>query len=127
MPPYGQSTPVGSGGGAKIGCAVDQAFARAMELQLLGPVVVTVDGCDVPLGPPKQRALLAMLALEADRVVPVERLIHGLWGDSPPESASKMVQHYVSRLRGVLSVAGVEIVTRGRGTRCGCKRSAWTR
>ena len=52
------------------------------------------------------RALLAMLLLSANRVVSRERLIHGLWGEAPPETAAKMVQLNVSRLR-KLPPAGV--------------------
>lgn len=84
-------------------------------LQLLGPVEATVDGRSVPLGATKQRALLAMLALEANATVPVDRLVDGLWGEDPPPSAAKMVQLYVSQLRRLLIGDDVQIVTRGRG------------
>ena len=56
-----------------------------------------------------------MLALEPNRVVPLERLVDGLWGEHPPASATKMVQLYVSQLRRLLDGADAEIVTRGRG------------
>ncbi|MET0769923.1 MAG: ABC transporter substrate-binding protein, partial [Solirubrobacteraceae bacterium] len=56
-----------------------------------------------------------MLALEPNRVVPLERLVDGLWGERPPASATKMVQHYVSHLRRLLDGADAEIVTHGRG------------
>src|SRR5204863_171341 len=57
-----------------------------------------------------------MLGLEANRPVTADRLIEGLWGEEPPASAAKMVQHYVWRLRKALADedAGAEIVTRGR-------------
>src|SRR5215218_4931784 len=86
-----------------------------MELQLLGPVEATLDGRRVELGATKQRALLAMLALEADTTVPIDRLVDGLWGDDPPATAAKMVQLYISRLRRLLGSGGAEIVTHGRG------------
>ena len=86
-----------------------------MDLRLLGPVEAFVDGRPVTLGPPKQRALLAMLALEAGRTVSADRLVDGLWGDEPPASAPKMVQLYVSQLRRLMNGNGAEIVTRGRG------------
>jgi YVTN family beta-propeller protein len=85
-----------------------------VDLRLLGPIEATVDGHPVTLGPPKQRALLAMLALERGRSVSVDRLVDGLWGDEPPGSAGKMIHHYVSQLRRVMN-GGAEIVTRGRG------------
>ena len=50
----------------------------------------------------KQRAVLAMLALNANRALSVDRLVEGLWGEHPPASAAKMVQLYVSQLRKLL-------------------------
>src|SRR5439155_10870627 len=47
----------------------------------------------------KQKALLALLLLHADRVVPMPRLVDELWGDDVPDSAQKMVQIFVSQLR----------------------------
>ena len=86
-----------------------------MDLRLLGPIEASVDGRPVTLGPPKQRAVLAMLALEAGRTVSSDRLVDGLWGDEPPASAPKMVQLYVSQLRRLMEGNGAEIVRRGRG------------
>jgi DNA-binding SARP family transcriptional activator len=73
-----------------------------MKFGLLGPLEVRADDGPVPLGPPQQRALLAMLLLDANRAVARERLIEGLWGEDPPETAVKSVQVYVSRLRKLL-------------------------
>ena len=70
-----------------------------MDVHLLGPVEVVSDETPIALGGPKQRALLAMLALEAGTTVSMERLIDGLWGDDPPATAAKLVQLYVSHLR----------------------------
>ncbi|HEY3542231.1 MAG TPA: helix-turn-helix domain-containing protein, partial [Gaiellaceae bacterium] len=53
----------------------------------------------LPLGGAKQRALLALLLLNANRTVSRRRLIDELWGDGPPERAVAAVQVYVSRLR----------------------------
>jgi DNA-binding SARP family transcriptional activator len=87
-----------------------------MQIRVLGPVEASVDGRSLALGGSKQRAVLAMLGLEANRTVSADRLIEGLWGEHPPASAGKMVQNYVWRLRTVLGEdAGAEIVTRGRG------------
>src|SRR4051794_22192371 len=86
-----------------------------MHIQLLGHVEASVGERPVTLGGAKQRAVLAMLGLEAGRLVSADRLIEGLWGEDPPPSAAKMVQNYVWRLRGVLADdGGAEIVTRGR-------------
>ena len=86
-----------------------------MELLLLGPVELRVGGQPVALGAPQQRAVLAMLALEAGRVVSADRLAEGLWGEDLPASRAKMVQQFVSHLRRALAGSGAEIVTRGRG------------
>jgi YVTN family beta-propeller protein len=86
-----------------------------MDVHLLGPVEVLVDGRPVELGTTKQRALLAMLALDAGRTVSADHLAAGLWGEDVPPSAHKMVQQYVSQLRRLLNGDTGEIVTRGRG------------
>src|SRR3954447_18447300 len=86
-----------------------------MELLLLGPVELRVGGEQVALGARQQRAVLAMLALEAGRVVSADRLAEGLWGEDLPASGGKMVQQFVSHLRRALAGSGAEIVTRGRG------------
>ena len=86
-----------------------------MRLSVLGHLEASVDDRPVALGGVKQRAVLAMLGLEANRAVTADRLIAGLWGEQPPPSAAKMVQNYVWRLRKVLAGdGGAEIVTRGR-------------
>ncbi|WP_412543121.1 tetratricopeptide repeat protein [Longispora sp. K20-0274] len=86
-----------------------------MRVGLLGPVTVWHDGTALPLGPAMQRAVLALLALDAGRVVPVERLVDGLWGEEPPNRPSGLVQTYVSRLRALLRPAGLGIDLRGNG------------
>src|SRR5688572_12863981 len=86
-----------------------------MDVLLLGPVEVLVDGRTAALGATKQRAVLAMLALEAGHTVASDRLADGLWGERVPPTAHKMVQQYVSQLRRVLNGDDGEIVTRGRG------------
>jgi YVTN family beta-propeller protein len=86
-----------------------------VDLHLLGPVEALVDGRPVVLGAPKQRAVLAMLALRVGHTVSADRLAEGLWGEHPPPSAPKMVQLYVSHLRRLLDGNGAEIVTHGRG------------
>ncbi|MEV6925726.1 BTAD domain-containing putative transcriptional regulator [Dactylosporangium sp. NPDC051485] len=74
-----------------------------MELRILGPLeAIGPDGAEVDLGTPKQRAVLAMLATQPGRVVPVQRLIDELWADEPPQRALASLQAYVSRLRRAL-------------------------
>ena len=93
----------------------DEEDMTATDVRLLGPLEVTLGGRPLQLGATKQRALFAMLALRANTVVPVDDLVDGLWGETPPASAVKLVQHYVSQLRKVLAGGDAEIVTSGRG------------
>jgi DNA-binding SARP family transcriptional activator/class 3 adenylate cyclase len=73
-----------------------------MDFRILGPLEVDDGASPIGLGGAKQRALLALLLLNPNLTVAADRLIDELWGDSPPESARKMVQIYVSQLRKVL-------------------------
>lgn len=73
-----------------------------MEFRLLGPLEVLDGKSPLPITPPKQRALLALLLLNANRTVARDRIVDELWGDDVPESAQKMVQIHVSQLRKAL-------------------------
>jgi DNA-binding SARP family transcriptional activator len=57
---------------------------------------------ELSLGGPKQRLVLARLIAEPNRVVSVDRLVDGLWGEHPPETARHTVQAYISELRKAL-------------------------
>jgi class 3 adenylate cyclase len=70
-----------------------------VDFRILGPLEATGANGPVKLAAGKQKALLAVLLLHADRVVPVDRLVDDLWGGAAPESAHKMVQILVSQLR----------------------------
>jgi DNA-binding SARP family transcriptional activator/DNA-binding beta-propeller fold protein YncE len=74
----------------------------ALDFRVLGPLEVAANGTFLPLGGAKQRAVLALLVLNANEVVPLDRIIDELWGETPPESAPNMVHGYVSRLRKTL-------------------------
>ena len=84
-----------------------------MEFRILGPLEAEQDGRLVPLGGRKQRALLALLLLHANAVVPRDRLIDEIWGDEPPETARTALQVHVSQLRKALG--GERIETRAPG------------
>jgi DNA-binding SARP family transcriptional activator len=70
-----------------------------VEFRVLGPVEALAEGGPVSLPAAKPRALLALLLLSRNRVVPVSRLVDELWGEAPPETATKALQGYVSQLR----------------------------
>ena len=84
-----------------------------VEVRLLGPLEVDVDGRILDVRRQKQRALLALLALRAGEVVPTDRLVDELWGEEPPKAAVGSLQNFVSELRKML---GAEVlVTRSPG------------
>jgi DNA-binding SARP family transcriptional activator len=73
-----------------------------MEFRILGPLEVWGEGGEVSLGGPKPRALLAVLLLHQNEVVPADRLIEELWGEEAPERAAAALRVNVSRLRKAL-------------------------
>jgi DNA-binding SARP family transcriptional activator len=82
-----------------------------MRFSLLGPVEALRGGRALPLGGPRQRALLARLLVDANRPVAADRLVSDLW-DVPPQDAHAALQNQVSRLRKVL---GDRLVTKAPG------------
>lgn len=70
-----------------------------MEFCLLGPLLVRNEGIVVPVPRGKQRVVLTLLLLKANRVVSVEQLSEAVWGASAPPAARVTVQNYVKRLR----------------------------
>ena len=87
-----------------------------LEFCLLGPVVVRCRGVALPVPRGRQRAVLAVLLLNAGRVVSVGEIAETLWGPAPLPSASATVRNYVKRLRQVLGTADQDrIVTRAPG------------
>jgi DNA-binding SARP family transcriptional activator len=85
-----------------------------MEFRILGPLEVVDGGRTLPLGGPRQRALLALLLTRANRVVPRDELIDELWNDDAPEGARNALQYHVSRLRKALAPNDL-LVTREPG------------
>jgi DNA-binding SARP family transcriptional activator len=68
----------------------------------LGDLQGQLDGRRLDLGPRLQRQLLAILLIEAGRVVSVDRLVDLLWGDAAPAAAIASLQAYVSQLRRII-------------------------
>ena len=90
------------------------AGGMMFELRLLGPVQAVRAGREIPLGGPKQRAVLALLLVDAGRTVPARRLIEDLWRGRAPPGAAKTLRSYVSRLRSALQPEA-PVVARGGG------------
>lgn len=76
--------------------------AGRLRFQVLGPVRAWTGDHPVDLGPPQQRAVLAVLLLHAGRPVSVPQLVDALWDEWPPPRAVGAVRTYISRLRGLL-------------------------
>jgi DNA-binding SARP family transcriptional activator len=90
-----------------------------MEFRLLGPLEVVDAGRDVAITAGKRRALLTLLLLHRNAVVPADRLIEELWSGRPPPTAAKSLQVHVSQLRKELvAAAGTDeaaLLTRAGG------------
>ena len=79
-----------------------EAESDRVEYRVLGPVEVHRDGEPVALGPYKQRALLALLLINANQVVSTDRIIDELWGDSAGRDRQNALWVIVSGLRSAL-------------------------
>ncbi|WP_282695406.1 AfsR/SARP family transcriptional regulator [Streptomyces sp. CC208A] len=79
-----------------------------LNIGLLGPLSLHLDGAPVTASAPKQRQVLALLALNAGRIVTVPALIEELWGDRPPRSHATTLQTYILQLRNALAAADAE-------------------
>jgi DNA-binding SARP family transcriptional activator len=73
-----------------------------MQVRLLGPVDVLVDGTSTPVRGLRRTAVLAVLAVQSGDIVSVDRLIDAVWPDQPPSTAANTVQSHISHLRQVL-------------------------
>jgi len=74
----------------------------SLRFSVLGPVSAARGNADVPLGPAKQRAVLAVLLLGDNRPVSRDEIIDGVWGEQAPPTAPNLVATYVARLRRAL-------------------------
>ena len=92
------------------------------SVALFGGVACSVGSHTLPLPPGKPSVLLALLALDAGRVVRISAVIDGLWDDDPPSSARALVHTYVSALRRALDAPGApQIATLPGGYRLDCE------
>jgi predicted ATPase/DNA-binding SARP family transcriptional activator len=98
-----------------------------MQFRLFGEVAAIGSHGEVDLGNGRSAAVLSMLLLEAGRVIAVERLVEELWGEESTEGSIHAVRVYVSRLRSMLSEAGIRdsfVVARSGGYMADVPRSA---
>jgi DNA-binding winged helix-turn-helix (wHTH) protein len=79
-----------------------------LGITLLGSLSLRLDGTPVVASAPKQRQVLALLALNVGRVVTSSALIEELWGDRPPRSHATTLQTYVLQLRNALDAADAD-------------------
>ncbi|MFD5315754.1 BTAD domain-containing putative transcriptional regulator [Streptomyces sp. NPDC127098] len=86
-----------------------------LEIRLLGPVEVRLDGNLVNIGHAKQRHVLAALLMDANNPVPSSQLISRVWGENPPRRADKTLYSYLSRLRTTLPAGHLGVVRRDGG------------
>ena len=112
------------GSPAQAAVHIDPLDSRAMpelggavDFRILGPLEVVAEGGFLDIGAPKLRAVLAALLLEPNRVVSDDRLIESVWDETPPESAQKALQVYVSQLRKLLGGDRVQRIGLGYALR----------
>ncbi len=86
-----------------------------LEFRILGPLEVARAGECLSFRGSRERALVALLAVNANRTVSAERLAYDLWDGSPPEGAIRSLRVYLSRLRQALGNAGHIVITRPSG------------
>ncbi|PZG03061.1 hypothetical protein C1I95_34080, partial [Micromonospora craterilacus] len=88
-----------------------------VEVSVLGPLRLRVNGAEVKVGGPRPRAVLALLVAAGGRAVPATTLIEQVWPDSPPPAVSNTLQGYVALLRRLLEP--------GRAARAAARRVVW--
>ncbi len=71
---------------------------------MLGPLTASSGDGAVALGGPKQRTVLALLLVDANKVVTTDRLVDELYGDEPPDAARKSLQSYIANLRKAVNI-----------------------
>jgi DNA-binding SARP family transcriptional activator len=83
-----------------------RAYGERLHFRVLGPLQVDAEKVAIPIGGPKQRAVLANLLIRPNEIVPAESLMEEIWRDEPPDKARNVIQTYVSHLRKVLGPTG---------------------
>jgi SARP family transcriptional regulator, regulator of embCAB operon len=104
---------IGAGGGLMTTASLSTGSNEAtggdeVQFGVLGPLQMTVGDVLVPLGTPKQRAVLALLVLNANRPVDIDTLIGAAWNHRPPSGARATLHAYISNLRRLMADAGAD-------------------
>ena len=84
-----------------------------MEFRILGPLHVTGPSGPIAIDAGKVRALLELLLLHANEVIPTDRLVDTLWGESPSDTAEHAIEVYISRLRRAVGTDRIQKDARG--------------
>ncbi|MFD0366761.1 BTAD domain-containing putative transcriptional regulator [Streptomyces sp. NPDC059071] len=92
-------------------------MADTIRFELLGPLRALRADEEIPLGPPMQRTVLAVLLHLDGKAMSFGGLVDAVWGAEPPAHVRNLVQKYVSGLRRALRGAGPELVWTGSGYR----------
>jgi DNA-binding SARP family transcriptional activator len=86
---------------------------RRMQIDLLGPVRLSVQGDVIPITAPKERAVLAVLALRIGSTISTVDLEWALWGEGEPKTANVAVRGYITSLRKLLPPDSIEHISQG--------------
>ncbi|WP_222598120.1 AfsR/SARP family transcriptional regulator [Lentzea tibetensis] len=86
-----------------------------MELRVLGDVEAWMEGRRMEVGHARQRCVLVVLVVDANRAVTVDQLLERVWSQEPPQRGRQALRSYLSRLRRLFSPAGVGIERRSNG------------
>src|SRR6185437_13963843 len=116
MPPLGRI--LTGTGFLGLTCRLPQTYREGMvEFGILGPLEIAAGGQPLPVQGARTRAVLAMLLVHANQVVPADRLTAELWAGQPADRAAASLQVRVSQLRKALRAAGEadRLVTRPPG------------
>lgn len=81
-------------------------MSSGLDFGVLGPLHLSVGGASVPLGTPKQRAVLAMLVMSRNRPISSDSLVTAAWEQFPPPEPKASLHSYISNLRKLISGGG---------------------
>lgn len=94
---------------------ISSAGGHGLEYRILGPIQVASDNHQIRVVGLRSQRILAMLLLNSNRIVPVDRLVDAAWDEDPPSTARRQVQNRIAALRS--SLDGANLVTHTGGYR----------